>query len=169
MLSRPGASPFSCDSLYIQGAQRLYVLNAYVHDNACNGMNITSIPMPPVPSFAIRHSATMVCGTTRRIPRRTSRLAEIASPPRSSLRLVGVRRQGTRGSEYDKGGDDARSSNSRGCYTIAAAPGGTTRVLISPWSGAALDAGAYEAGGGSTPPPPGGRPAPLEFQSVDPL
>jgi hypothetical protein len=40
MPSPPGASPFYCDALYIQGAQRLYVLNVYVHDNACNGMNI---------------------------------------------------------------------------------------------------------------------------------
>jgi hypothetical protein len=41
--SLPGASPFYCDSLYIQGAQRLYVLNADVHDNACNGMNIGAV------------------------------------------------------------------------------------------------------------------------------
>ena len=110
MQYRPGASPFDCDSLYIQGTRRLYVLNAYVRDNACNGMKITSIPIPPVPSFAIRDSATMVCGTTRRIPRRTSRVAEIASPPSSARRLVGVARQATRGSEYDKDSDDARSS-----------------------------------------------------------
>ena len=29
MQYRPGASPFDCDSLYIQGTRRLYVLNAY--------------------------------------------------------------------------------------------------------------------------------------------
>jgi hypothetical protein len=38
MPSPSGASPFYCDALYIQGAQRLYVLNAHVHDNACDGM-----------------------------------------------------------------------------------------------------------------------------------
>jgi hypothetical protein len=31
---------FYCDSLYIQGSQQLYVINPYVHDNGCNGMNI---------------------------------------------------------------------------------------------------------------------------------
>lgn len=32
--------PFYSDSLYIQGAQQLYVLRAYSHDNSTNGMNI---------------------------------------------------------------------------------------------------------------------------------
>jgi hypothetical protein len=40
MPSPPGGNPFYCDALYIQGAQQLYVLNAYVHDNACNGLNV---------------------------------------------------------------------------------------------------------------------------------
>jgi hypothetical protein len=40
MPSPPGGNPFYCDALYVQGAQQLYILNAFVHDNACNGMNV---------------------------------------------------------------------------------------------------------------------------------